>query len=407
MKNIFYKMFIQWNPVLFRRFQLLILILLILSLPGCQKNDSSPQQPEISASAAEVLEGDNSNVKATVNLKLSSAQTEPVTLNYKTVDSTAIAGKDYVGIENGSFTFNPGETSGSFDIEIISDTIMEFTRQFTVKFSDVTNATLSTGRAIINIIDNDVIETEQDTDGINIPSELPGMKLVWSDEFNGAELNAADWNYEQGGGGWGNNELEVYTNKKENVDTKDGKLMITAIDNQGSYTSARITTQRKQLFQYGLINIRAKLPEGQGIWPALWMLGANISAVNWPACGEIDIMELLGHEPGTVYGTAHWSQGSLQSKGNHFELTGPGNFSSEYHIFSLLWEEDRIVWYVDFNKYCEVRKNSAGASWPFNAPFFFIMNVAVGGNWPGSPDASTSFPQSMNVDYIRVYQAGG
>jgi beta-glucanase (GH16 family) len=137
------------------------------------------------------------------------------------------------------------------------------------------------------------------------------------------------------------------------------------------------------------------------------MLGSSISAVSWPACGEIDIMELLGHEPETVYGTAHWFQGSLQSKGNRFDLAGNSDFSDGYHIFSLLWEENRLVWYVDFNKFFELRKNITDTSWPFNAPFFFILNVAVGGNWPGDPDASTSFPQTMSVDYIRVYQPGG
>ena len=376
-------------------------------LTGCQNNDNTPQLPEITATAAEVLEGDLSDVSAIIDLKLSSAQTEPVSINYHTADSSAVAGKDYIGIDDGSFTFKPGETNGKITIEIISDTIMEFTRKFNVIFSGTGNASITANTVTITITDNDLIRTEQDSDGIDIPFDLPGMDLAWSDEFNGTELNASDWNYEQGAGGWGNNELEKYTRDKENVDTKDGKLMITAVNDQGSYTSARITTQHNQVFQYGLINIRAKLPEGQGIWPALWMLGSSISAVNWPACGEIDIMELLGHEPETVYGTAHWLQGSLQSKGNRFDLAGNSDFSDGYHIFSLLWEENRLVWYVDFNKFFELRKNITDTSWPFNAPFFFILNVAVGGNWPGDPDASTSFPQTMSVDYIRVYQPGG
>jgi hypothetical protein len=382
----------------------LLFSMVFILITGCHKNDSQPALPEVTVSGNEVMEGDLASVKRTVDLKLSSAENVPVTVAYETEDSTAKAGIDYVAVDGGSFTFKAGETSGSIEIEIISDTIMEFTKQFILKFTGVTNASISADHFIINITDNDLIKTGEDSDGVTMPAGLTGMKLVWTDEFNGSQLNPADWNYEQGGGGWGNNELEVYTNHEDNVYTADGKLFIAALNNQGSYTSGRITTQGKQVFQYGLINIRAKLPEGQGIWPALWMLGSNISVVNWPNCGEIDIMELLGHMPGTVYGTAHWFQGSLTSKGNHFTLEGDSNFAGKYHIFSLLWEADRIVWYVDFVKYYELRKSVSDTGWPFNAPFFFIFNVAVGGNWPGPPDDTTEFPQNMNVDYIRIYE---
>ena len=217
------------------------------------------------------------------------------------------------------------------------------------------------------------------------------------------ELNQDDWNYELGGGGWGNNELEVYTNKAENVYIDNGKLVIKAIDNSGSYTSGRLTTQGKQEFRYGLVTIRAKLPYGQGIWPALWMLGSNISEVNWPACGEIDIMELIGNKPGTVYGTAHWDQGGHQYQGGNYAMTSGEKFADKFHVFSILWEKDRIAWYVDGKKYYEFNKGDGGYAWPFNNSFFFIFNMAVGGQWPGNPDDMTVFPQTMTVDYIRVY----
>ena len=160
------------------------------------------------------------------------------------------------------------------------------------------------------------------------------------------------------------------------------------------------------LFKFGRIDIRAKLPVGKGMWPALWMLGTNISSVGWPACGEIDNMELIGTKPSTVYGTLHWSNagGSHASKGSDFELPS-GDFSNQFHVFSIVWAENNIQWYVDDQKYLDISISDVGAgNYPFNMSQFFIFNVAVGGNWPGSPDNTTEFPQRMFVDYIRVFQ---
>jgi beta-glucanase (GH16 family) len=167
-----------------------------------------------------------------------------------------------------------------------------------------------------------------------------------------------------------------------------------------------MTTQEKKFFKFGRIDIRAKLPVGKGIWPALWMLGTNISSAGWPACGEIDNMELIGTYPSTVYGTAHWSNagGSHSSKGTNYTLVA-GDFSKQFHVFSIVWTQDNIQWYVDDQKYLEISVSDVGsANYPFNSDLFFIFNVAVGGNWPGSPDYTTEFPQRMFVDYIRVFQ---
>ena len=152
------------------------------------------------------------------------------------------------------------------------------------------------------------------------------------------------------------------------------------------------------------MDIRAKLPRGQGIWPALWMLGSNITSIGWPACGEIDIMELLGHEPYKVHAALHYGTSGHGSKTNSLSLSGGRTFGDEFHVFSLVWKEDSLQILVDDQPELEVSKADIGEEYPFNAPFFFIMNVAVGGNWPGSPDASTPFPQRMIVDYIRVFQ---
>jgi beta-glucanase (GH16 family) len=242
--------------------------------------------------------------------------------------------------------------------------------------------------------------------------------LVWSDEFNGPTGSAIDstkWSFDLGGKGWGNNELETYTNRPENVRVQDGSLVINAIketftgaDNTTrNYTSARLLTKHKFSQTYGRFEARIKIPFGQGIWPAYWMLGDNIDTVRWPNCGEIDIMENIGREPSVVHGTFHgpgYSGG--KGIGAAYTLTGGRKFSDDFHTFAVEWEPNVIRFYVDGNLY-QTRTPAdlpAGTSWVFDHPFFIILNVAVGGGWPGNPDATTVFPQQMRVDYVRVYK---
>ena len=245
--------------------------------------------------------------------------------------------------------------------------------------------------------------------GYKTPDNYPGYNLVWADEFNGTSLDANSWTYEVGRGewGWGNNELQYYHDGEKNAVVADGKLTITAKEESAgdaNYTSARLITRDKKEFQYGRVDIRARLPQGQGIWPALWMLGSNIGTVSWPACGEIDIMEAVGHKPNEVFGTAHWGK-SVPSTYNSkkYRLTS-GDFTDSFYVFSIIWEKDKIEWYVNDVKYHTITPVNTGSIYPFNNPFFFIFNIAVGGNLPGSPDATTRFPQTMEVDYIRVFQ---
>lgn len=163
-----------------------------------------------------------------------------------------------------------------------------------------------------------------------------------------------------------------------------------------------MTTQNKRSFTTGRIDIRAKLPQGKGIWPALWMLGSNITTVSWPQCGEIDIMELLGQTPNLVYGTVHYNNGGHQSLGGNYSLSS-GTFSDDFHIFTLIWQPHHLIWQVDGHTYRTISDIQI-TGFRFDLPQFFIFNIAVGGNWPGPPDNSTVFPQTMEVDYIRVYQ---
>jgi beta-glucanase (GH16 family) len=244
------------------------------------------------------------------------------------------------------------------------------------------------------------VEIEQDAEGY-----LPG--LIWSDEFNySGAPDPEKWNMETGGGGWGNNELQYYT--EENAYVDGGLLTITAKkESVGGYeyTSSRMTTQSKFDFQYGRIEARIKLPYGQGIWPAFWMLGANINTVGWPACGETDIMEMVGG-PGkdnTVHCTLHWdNDGEKADYGQSYTLSS-GIFADDFHIFSVTWDENEIKGYMDDNQYFVADITPEQLS-EFHQNFFIILNMAVGGNWPGSPDASTEFPQTMEVDYVRVFQ---
>ena len=378
--------------------------IILISLMACGNNNPGPGVPLISVLPKNVTEGDQADITLTIPLQLSANTSKPVKVSLSTADLTAHAGQDYIALMDSQIVFNAGETVKNISLEIISDTIMEFTEKFELILAHPENARLKDSIITITISDNDTHQVIPAKDGYISPGTYPGFTLAWSDEFSDSQLSTADWNYELGAGGWGNNELENYTNNSDNVFTDSGKLVIKAIHAEAGYTSGRLTTQHKQAFKYGLIDIRAKLPMGQGLWPALWMLGANIDQVGWPVCGELDIMELIGKEPGTVYGTAHWNSNGHQGKGGNTILPGQEIFADQYHVFSLLWEEDHIAWYLDYQKYFEISRTDVGTDWPFNASFFFIFNVAVGGNWPGIPDGTTVFPQSMNVDYVRVFR---
>lgn len=233
--------------------------------------------------------------------------------------------------------------------------------------------------------------------------------LIWSDEFNYTGLpSPSKWNMETGGNGWGNNELQYYTDRESNAMVENGVLTITARKESFSgmaYTSARITTQNKFDFKYGRIEARIKLPYGQGIWPAFWMLGANFNSIGWPACGEIDIMEMVGGDgrENTVHCTLHWdNDGSKADYGESYTLPS-GIFADDFHVFSVEWDSQRIRGYVDNTEYFVADITPAALS-EFQRNFFIILNVAVGGVWPGNPDGTTTFPQTMEVDYVRVYQ---
>jgi beta-glucanase (GH16 family) len=237
--------------------------------------------------------------------------------------------------------------------------------------------------------------------------------IVWQQEFDGPAGAAPDgsaWSYDLGAGGWGNNELQTYTDSRANSGLDGaGNLVITARrEGDGSYTSARLQSNDKVEIQYGRVEARIQIPRGQGIWPAFWMLGADMPGVPWPQAGEIDIMENVGYEPHIVHGTVHGPgySGGSGITGQYMHPQG-WSFADTFHTFAVDWSPGSITWSVDGNVYHQVTRASVGGNeWVFDKPYFMILNVAVGGNWPGYPDGSTVLPQEMKVDYIRVYDNG-
>lgn len=238
-----------------------------------------------------------------------------------------------------------------------------------------------------------------------------GPVLLAADEFDGPAGSAPNpgiWRYDLGAGGWGNAELQTYTDSRRNAALDGaGNLVITARrEADGSYSSARLKSESTYTAQYGRIEARIRIPRGQGIWPAFWMLGADIGQVGWPACGEIDVMENVGYEPGIVHGTVH-GPGYSDAQGISAAYQHPTGaaFADDFHVYGVDWRPGSITWTVDGVAYRTVTRADVGtAPWVFDKPFFVILNVAVGGNWPGSPDASTGFPQQMTVDWLRVHQ---
>jgi hypothetical protein len=241
------------------------------------------------------------------------------------------------------------------------------------------------------------------------PGAPPGFpNLIWSDEFNGTAINTSNWTFDLGNGGFGNNELENYTNRPENARIENGMLIIEARrENLGgsAYTSARLKTQGLRTFPVNTwVEARIQAPQGQGIWPAFWSMGSSISTVGWPSCGEIDILEIRGQNPFENLGTMHWANDNGSHAGFGGSVTSPVSLAAGFHTYAISRTTTAIKWYLDGVQYFE--GNIAGginSTSEFQAQFFILLNVAVGGNFVGSPNASTPFPQQMRVDYVRVW----
>ena len=282
-----------------------------------------------------------------------------------------------------------------------------------------TSACTATSPAASTIDANDTGIVDANDAGI---VDASGWNLTWSDEFalpDGSAVDPTKWSYDVGGGGWGNNERQYYVTGTASAAIQNGALVITATTANASkytcwygvcsYTSARLTTKGKFAQKFGRFEARLKIPAGQGLWSAFWMLGDNIDTPQgrWPACGEIDIMENVGHEPTMNHGTIHGT-GYSGAKGIGASYTEPnkGPLSNDFHIYATEWDATAIRFYVDATLYATRTRADVpdGGPWPFDHPFFLVLNIAVGGDWPKDPDSTTTFPQTLTVDWVRVYQ---
>jgi beta-glucanase (GH16 family) len=367
--------------------------------------------PQLSINDVTLFEGNSSTTAFEFVVTLDKKASKEVSFTYSIVDGTAKGGEDFTAASNQSVTIPAGETQKKIVVSVTADDIKEADDVFAVQLQNAVNGSLqkTTGAGTIR---NDDTKVPIPTTGYDAPASYPGYSLVWSDEFSGS-LDKTAWANQNGDGcpglcGWGNNELEYYTDRPDNLYFQDGKLIIEAkAENYSgkSYTSSKILTQGKKPFKFGRLDIRAVLPVGKGIWPAFWLMPDKSVFGGWPKSGELDMVEVLGHEVNKTYGTIHYGPGPGSTSITRNYVTPGKNFHEEFHVYSLEWKQDQIKWFVDGNLYSTINKADIGANnYPFNEEFYLIFNLAVGGNWPGNPDASTYFPQWLIVDYVRLYQ---
>jgi len=258
---------------------------------------------------------------------------------------------------------------------------------------------------------NDTVEENN----INNEWDIEGWNLVWQDEFNRDSLDLTKWSPETGGHGWGNNELQYYTDSDSNSYVENGNLVLKAeVVPQGIgsskglryYSSARLRTYGKGDWKYGRIEVKAKVASGQGIWPAIWMLPTDWLFGGWPSSGEIDIMEHVGYDLGVVHGSVHTEAYNHKINTQKSSARKISNVDTEFHVYSIIWDKDKISFFIDDIQYFLFENDQQGnyKTWPFDQRFHLLINIAVGGDWPGNPDNSTNFPRSMLIDYVRVYE---
>jgi hypothetical protein len=335
---------------------------------------------------------------------------EDLILYVTTRGMTAYPEQDFVGQKKREVIIPAGKSSSDILIEILGDTIMEFTEQFEIQIEYDTQTAIQSLRSVITIENDDYIEPELASDGYSIPMQYPGMKIIWQDEFDKEQLNAENWNYDAANafpvncGGNDQNVIGKYTGDPGHLRIEEGKLHLTATFDPatGIYRTSRINSKEKVNVQYGRIDFRAKLAAGNGLASSLMMLG---EIGEWPAAGEIDILKMAGKEPGSITGGLVYGAEDIKSiEKKSVVLNEPLNLTDHFHIYTILWEENRIHWLRDYKPYFTVSRENFPDKYIFNNPFFIKINLAVGGNFAGLPNLFTEFPCRLEVDYIRVYQ---
>jgi hypothetical protein len=314
---------------------------------ACDKEKTTPiTSANISINDISMNEGTGGTSNMEFSLTLSTALTQEASVKITTKDGFAKAVEDYQALSQ-VVVFKAGETVKKVSVTIVADDLKEGIDEFQVLLSDAVNCNIFDGIGL-GVINNDDTKIPVNDIGFTSPESYPGKTLVWSDEFNANSLNAQDWGFDVGTGcpncGWGNNELQYYT-PGDNLSFSQGKMIIEARQEQmggKNYTSTRLISMGKKEFKFGRVDIRAKLPKGQGIWPAFWMLGANFKSVGWPSCGEIDIMEFLGHEEKKVHATIHYKLGN-NARNTTSSLLNDTPLPDEYHVYTLDWQQDKTL----------------------------------------------------------------
>jgi uncharacterized protein YjdB len=361
---------------------------------------------------------DGTNVKATVTIKIVPTATPIPTAPVTNPPVTSITPVQSITLAETRVTKEEGSS-----YQLLATVLPSNATNKKLNFSS-SNTTFATvdDNGIVSLLKAGTVTitaTAADGSGVQVSCTITidPYKLVWQDDFNGNTLSSADWNYELHEPGWVNNELQRYTNSTDNIFVEDGNLVLKAIkiedENGTTYTSGRVNTQGKHDFKYGRFEVRAKMPSGQGFLPAIWMMPTDENIYGqWPKCGEIDIAEVLGHQTNKNYGTLHFGEPHTQKQGSY--TLAQGDFSSEYHIYSCEWDPNEFRFYVDgilfytVNDWFSKRTGFEEVTYPapYDQPFYLILNLAVGGNWPGNPDQTTLFDENaeLKIDYVRVYQ---
>jgi beta-glucanase (GH16 family) len=372
-------------------------------LQGCQNGNDVTATPVVTTDAVSEF---RKTVDTDFEFKISipHASASDVSVDYVTSDGTAVAGIDFI-FTSGTAVIPAGSLSSIVKVKVKGDSLRRDFQVFHLNVNHPVNCTIA---------DTDAIGKIENRDGLYFPVDSAGyhtsdshLTLVWSDEFNGRSIDETKWSFDIGNNGWGNHELQYYTNRTQNAFVSSGNLIIEARKENyygdfGDFTSARLTTMGKKNFKYGRIEIRAKVPGVEGFMSALWMMGSNVGSVGWPGCGEIAIMQ-LPHSENVVYSTLRWgdSPTSVHQAGNNRSL-GVVN-ENPFHVFTASWDANDIAMYVDDSMVFH-KATGEGGSPPFDHDFFLIFNLAVGGDWPGPPNATTQFPQRLVIDYVRVFQ---
>ncbi len=395
------------------KISILIMLLLIFGVFSCDKTEMrtpivTVEKPVFSINDTSIIEGDNKYFE--IKVKLSGKHPNSILIPYYTLSGLAEPFSDYEPIDGIlEFVGTDSLEAQSIFIEIKDDDIFEENEDFKIVFTIDSSVIAADTILSVSIIDDDIEFTDNDYPGYVTKLHQEGWTLILNDEFSGNKLNKNHW-YVQDRGNWYNEEVQYYS--PQNLKIENGLLTFIAKKENykgSSYTSARINSRDKMVFKYGKIEFRAKLPYSKGLWPALWLQGNELYQLGWPKRGEIDIMELKGHIPNTISSTIHYADLS----GNHKYPTSKkytlpkGEFKDEFHVFTMKWDEYKLKFYVDDKLYNTIFHNNFhyyNNKNPFKYPFYVIMNVAVGGNFGGDPDATTVWPQTMDIDYVRIYK---